>query len=160
MSIKKQVLTMVLTNTVIQDILQSSGGTIHLSTSLYPDLDTVDPQYWKFHSPFGYPGDELIILEDYAVREAGQNNTGFYAVIEYKDGLQIKKNVSAPTAITPTGSWLNANTMPVCYSRCRVLIQDIQMAPDNSEWMFIVSLLTLPSIQFGFNTVSSTCGCK
>ena len=163
MAVKKQTLTMVLTNVVIQEIMQSSGGVIHLSNSLYPDLDTVDTQYWKFHSPFGAPGDELIILEDYAIREVGQNSNGFYAIIEYKDGLQVKKAIGAPAAINPKGSWLNANTMPTCYSRCKVLIQDIQMAPDNSEWLFIVSLLNLPSVQFNFSTVANAdcnCGCN
>lgn len=139
MAVKKQLIKLVLTDSVIQELLQNKGGEVKINTSLYPDLNTVEQQYWKFHTPYGVPGDELLILEDYAIREVSQTAEGYFIVIEYRDGSKVKKQVSYCTSVTPKDCWLTANTMPCCYSRLHAVIQDIQMSVDNTQWIYVIS---------------------
>lgn len=169
MSVKKQVFKLVLTDTVVQEILQNGGGEIRVNTSVYPDLNTVDQEYWKFHTPYGLPGDELVILEDYAIREVSQTSDGFYTVIEYKDGTRIRQQSRVSAAITPKGCWLTANTMPACFSRVNAVIQSVDMSIDNTQWIYIISQTNLPTVDIDWTlgagdvgsggTVSGTGGC-
>ena len=158
MGVKKQIFTMELTDAVIQEIIQNGGGEIHISTSEYQDLNSLDTQYWKFHSPYGVPGDELIVLEDYAIREFSQTSHGFFATLEYRDGSTIKKRSRTPLAITPQGNWLRANTMPTFFPRCSLLVQDVQLAVDCSCWIFVTSQLNLPTIDLDWD-ITSSCRC-
>lgn len=165
MAVKKQVYKLVLTDAVVQEILQNGGGEVRVNTTLYPDLNTIDQEYWKFHSPYGSPGDELILLEDFAVREVAQNSEGFYTVVEYKDGTQIKRQSRAPMSLTPKGCWLNACSMPTCFSRVTALIQDVQMSIDNSQWIFTISQTNLPIVEIDWSlddtgsVIGSNCNC-
>lgn len=162
MPVKKQVYKLILTDSVVQEILQSGGGEVRISTAQFPDLNTVDQEYWKFHSPYGQPGDELIILEDYAIRKISQTSKGFYTTIEYKDGMTVEKQSRVACAITPEGCWINANAMPTCFSRLQAVIQSIDMSIDNSQWIFIISQTNLPTIEldWGFDgTPGCDCNC-
>lgn len=151
MPVKKQIFKLILTDPVVQEILQNGGGEIRINTSLYPDLNSIDQEYWKYHSPYGSPGDELIILEDYAIREVGQTSAGFYTVLEYRDGTQIKRPSRVAGTITPKNCFLNASSMPSCFSRITALIQDIEMSIDNSQWIFIISQTNLPTMEFDWS---------
>lgn len=158
MSVKKQVYKLILTDSVVQELIQNGGGEVRVNTALFPDLNTIDQEFWMYHTPYGLPGDELIILEDYAIREVSQTSDGFYTIIEYKDGTRIKKQSRTPASITPKGCWLNANTMPTCFSRINALVQDINMSVDNSQWIYTISQTNLATIELGWS-LGGDCGC-
>lgn len=127
-----------LTKEEITGLLAGTNNSLTISTQTYPELDQFEQGYWKFHSPWGNPGDELLVKEPYKITRLCQDATGYFATIEYQDGTSVVFPVATPLALTAKDTFISAENIPNSLIRCKLLIQDVQLAVDGNSWVFVV----------------------
>lgn len=135
-AIEKRVTRVEFTSDVITQLITGKGGVLKLPTTNQSGLDVFDKQFWAFHTPYGSPGDELWVVEDYRVVKVCATLEGYKVTMEFKDGTQVVVDYKYNVALTAEGSWIPAASMPPELSRLKLLIQSIACSGDYSEWQF------------------------
>lgn len=138
-TLKKRTIAITLTQEELGLLLTNSGGQIKLATAPYQELNDFDNIYWAFHNPWGLPGDELVVQEEYRIAKVCQTLDGYSVTVQYRDDTTRVFDSKITMALTPKGSWIQSKDMPDFLVRCRLLIQQVTMT-DNS-WFFTVVTL-------------------
>lgn len=124
----------------ITEIIEGRGGQVSLSTTPYAvELAEMEQQYWRFHSPWGNPGDKVYALENYRIDKVCQTANGYYITIKFEDGQTVTVKSNTPMAITAKDSFISSDgAVPDIAIRLRMIIQDVQLVGDN--WVFTMAL--------------------
>jgi hypothetical protein len=126
-------------SSIVEDLISNSGGTIRESTNKYTGLNEISDNYWKYHTPYGVQGDEIILREDYRFTKICQTTKGYTITVEYRSGETVSFEQDRSYPLTPDGTFISSESMPQWASRLVVVITDVQMSVDNTEWIFTVS---------------------
>lgn len=122
----------------ITPLLDANGGTLKLSPTPYlNELASMEQQYWKYHSPWGNPGDKLYVLEKFRVERLCQSADGYKVTYKYEDEREVSVSSPVPVAITAKGTMISGVNMPDTAIRLKLVIQDVQMTGDN--WIFTLA---------------------
>lgn len=122
----------------IKGLIENGGGDLPLGvTPFLNDLSSMEKQYWKFHSPWGNPGDKLYILEKFRVDRLCQSADGYMVTYKFEDGEEIQVASTVPVAITAKGQWLPGTQAPDSAIRLKMVIQDVQITGDS--WVFTLA---------------------
>lgn len=122
----------------VKNLLENNGGDLSLGlTPALNSLASMEKQYWKFHSPWGNPGDKLYILEKFRVDRLCQSADGYMVTYKFEDGEEIQIASVTPVAITAKGQWLPGTQAPDAAIRLKMVIQDVQVTSDS--WVFTLA---------------------
>lgn len=135
-SVEKRITKVELNESVITQLVTGKGGLLRLPTANFPELNALEQQYWPFHSPYGAPGDELWVVEDYRIVKVCSTNEGCKLTLEFRDSTQVVLDSKFNMALTPEGTWIPAASMPPDLSRLKLLLQSVACSGDYSEWQF------------------------
>lgn len=124
----------------VKELLDARGGTVTLSTTPYAvELSAMESQYWRFHSPWGNPGDKVYALENYRIERVCQSADGYTITVKFEDGEEISSSSTTPMAITAKDTFISgAGAVPDIAIRLKMIIQDVQVDEDN--WVFTMTL--------------------
>ena len=125
----------------VTELLQGNGGVVTLSTTPYAvELAEMEPQYWRFHSPWGNPGDIVHALENYRIERVCQSADGYMVTVKFEDDEEVGTESTIPMAITAKGVFIpGSGAVPDLAIRLKMVIQDVQIAGDN--WVFTMAVI-------------------
>lgn len=122
----------------VQNLLDNGGGDLSLSlTPHLTELSSMEQQYWKYHTPWGNPGDKVHVLEKYRIDRMCTTVDGYVITYAFEDGTEIQTNSNIPVAITPKGQWLPGTNAPDAAIRLKMVIQDVQITGE--DWVFTLA---------------------
>lgn len=122
----------------VQGLLENNGGDLSLSLTPYlNDLASMETQYWKYHSPWGNPGDKVYILEKFRVERLCQSADGYMVTYKFEDGAEVQVPSNIPVAVTAKNNWLAGSSAPEGAIRLKMVIQDVQVTGE--DWVFTLA---------------------
>lgn len=125
----------------IAELIAGKGGSITLSTTPHAmELAEMEPQYWRFHSPWGNPGDLVWALENYRIDRVCQNAEGYTVTVKFEDQSELSSPSLSPMAVTAKGTFISGSGgVPDLAIRVKLVIQDVQIVGD--DWVFTVAMV-------------------
>lgn len=91
-----------------------------------------DEEYYKYHSPYGNPGDEIYVVEDYIIKKICILNDKNIITVEYTidDETRIFETYNS-YSVTPQSYSNSFVNMPKEFVRFILIIDEIIFSPTN-----------------------------